>query len=85
MKRFHAAVIAACLAFAPMAFAAAVNVNKADATALEQLDGIGPVKAEAIVKYRKANGPFSQLADLTKVDGIGETTVESLRDDITLE
>ncbi len=49
-----------------------VNLNKASAAAIQQnLIGIGPIKAEAIVSYRKKNGKFSSIDDLQSVKGIG--------------
>ena len=55
-----------------------VNINSDDAaTIAEVLDGIGMKKAEAIVAYRKANGPFEDAAELIKVRGIGERTVSA--------
>ena len=56
--------------------AASVNINTADSTSLASLSGIGQSKAEAIVKYREANGPFASAQDLTNVKGIGVRTVE---------
>lgn len=55
---------------------AAININTADAATLASLNGIGQSKAEAIVAYREANGPFSVTADLANVKGIGERTIE---------
>ncbi|MDD3609274.1 MAG: helix-hairpin-helix domain-containing protein [Halothiobacillaceae bacterium] len=70
---------------APMlAWAAPVDVNTADAVALEQVKGIGPKKAEAIVKYRQEHGPFQSLDDLVKVPGIGDKSLEGLRDQLTV-
>ena len=43
-----------------------ININKADATALETLPGIGPAKAKAIIDYREENGPFKQITDLQR-------------------
>ena len=64
------------------AFAAEkVDINTADAAQLEQaLVGVGPSKAEAIVEYRKANGPFKSPDELALVTGIGLKTVERNRD-----
>ncbi|GDX79449.1 hypothetical protein LBMAG42_12600 [Deltaproteobacteria bacterium] len=59
---------------------AAVDVNTADATALETLPGIGPSKAEAILAYRAEHGPFTTLADLDAVSGIGPSTLENIKD-----
>jgi len=57
-----------------------VDINTATADQLaEDLPGIGPVRAEAIVRWREANGPFRRLEDLEKVRGIGEKTVEAIR------
>lgn len=66
--------------------AGAVNINTADAqTIASSLTGIGQAKAEAIVEYREANGPFRSVEDLLQVKGIGEKTLESNRDRIRLE
>jgi competence protein ComEA len=62
-----------------------INVNTASADALaEILTGIGPKKAEAIVAYREANGPFKSVDDLLQVKGIGPATLEKNRDRISL-
>jgi competence protein ComEA len=67
-------------------WAGPVNVNSADAATLaRELDGIGQVKAEAIVEYRQKNGPFRSPEDLLKVDGIGERVLEQNRGNIRLE
>ena len=63
---------------------AAVNINTATKEELDALPGIGPVKAQAIVDYRKANGPFKSLDDLKKVKGIGDVTYDKLKPDISL-
>ncbi|MBG6083345.1 helix-hairpin-helix domain-containing protein [Zhihengliuella flava] len=60
-----------------------VNVNLADAGALEELPGIGPALAERIVEFRERNGPFGALADLDAVSGIGPVLVEELADAVT--
>lgn len=60
-----------------------IDINTADATTLQKLDGIGPAKAKAIIQYRKANGPFKSPADLKKVSGIGEKTFKANKDRIT--
>lgn len=53
-----------------------ININTADSTSLATLSGIGQSKAEAIIEYRKTNGPFASTEDLTNVKGIGAQTVE---------
>lgn len=61
-----------------------LNINQADLTQLQQLSGIGEKKAQAIIDYRNENGSFKTIEDLAKVTGIGEKTVEKLRDSITI-
>lgn len=79
LKGMSAALLAAML-FAPVVLAGPVNVNTADAkTIAKELDGIGLAKAEAIVDYRKANGPFKGADDLARVKGVGKKTVERNR------
>src|SRR6187399_2371540 len=78
-----ALLFAALLAYASMALAA-VNINSATKEQLETLNGIGPVKAQAIIDYRKKNGSFKSLEDVKKVDGIGDAIFEKIRPDIAL-
>ncbi|MEW6299236.1 MAG: ComEA family DNA-binding protein [Thermodesulfobacteriota bacterium] len=61
-----------------------VNINTADKAALEALPGIGPAKADAIIEYRQKTGEFKTVSDLEKVPGIGEKTVEQLKDKVTV-
>ncbi len=63
---------------------ASVDINNADAKSLTELNGVGPKKSEAIVKYRDANGCFLSIDSLKKVKGIGPKTVAKNRDDIIL-
>jgi len=62
-----------------------VNINKASKEELTQLDGIGTVKAEAIVAYRKKNGKFKKAEDLMNVEGIGEATFKKNKNRIILK
>ncbi|MFW5653171.1 MAG: ComEA family DNA-binding protein [Planctomycetota bacterium] len=55
-----------------------VDINKDPAAVLEVLPGIGPTLAQRIADDRASNGPFSSLADLQRVHGIGPKTIESL-------
>ncbi len=62
-----------------------LNVNKANASAIAQsLNGIGPVKAQAIVDYRTEHGAFESINDLTKVPGIGASIVERNKDKLSI-
>ncbi len=63
--------------------AARIDINTAAAQELETLPGIGPKRAADIIAYREEHGPFRIPEDLTKVPGIGESTMESLIDFIT--
>lgn len=62
---------------------AKVNINTADAAALETLPGVGPVTAERIIEYRQAHGPFAAVEEIQDVSGIGPATFERLKDHIT--
>jgi competence protein ComEA len=61
-----------------------VNINSASAAELEALPGVGEVIAGLIVDYRTANGPFGSVDDLLDVSGIGEVTLENIRDLVTV-
>jgi competence protein ComEA len=63
---------------------ALVNVNTATAAELEALPGIGEVLAQAIVDHRTENGPFTSVDQLLDVSGIGDATLEDLRDLVTV-
>ena len=57
-----------------------VNINQASAEELaDSLAGIGASKAEAIVAYREANGPFQSVEDITAVKGVGPALLEKNR------
>jgi len=57
-----------------------VSINRASASELEALPGVGPVLAERIVLHREENGPFETVEDLLDVTGIGEAKLSSIRD-----
>jgi competence protein ComEA len=69
-----------------MVFAGPVNINSADAkTMSKELVGVGPAKAEAIVKYRSEKGPFKNAEELKKVEGIGDATFERNKTNIKVK
>jgi competence protein ComEA len=93
MRKFNAtalktvfATLALSLALAGSALAGEkVNINSADAATLDRvLLNVGPSKAQAIVAYRKQNGPFRSAEQLAQVQGIGLKTVEKNRDAILI-
>ncbi|WP_338214737.1 helix-hairpin-helix domain-containing protein [Companilactobacillus muriivasis] len=61
-----------------------VNINTATVDDFKNVSGIGPKKAEKIIAFREKNGEFKQLHDLTKVSGIGEKSLDSLKDQLTV-
>ena len=63
---------------------ALVNVNTASESELESLSGVGPVLANAIIQYRTQHGPFHSVDDLLDVSGIGPSTLEELRPQVTV-
>jgi len=63
-----------------------VNINTADAQSLATgLKGVGLSRAQDIIEYREAYGPFATVEELTSVKGIGNSTLEKNRQVITLE
>ena len=65
--------------------AAKININKASAEELTQLQGVGPKYAAKIVEYREQNGPFASPEDLMKIPGIGPATFEKNKELIVVE
>jgi len=65
---------------APGASGGKINLNTADAAALESLPRVGPSLAARILAWREANGRFTSIEDLMSVSGIGDKTFEGLRD-----
>lgn len=61
-----------------------VNINSATEAELMTLSGIGESKAKAIIAYRKENGNFQNISDITKVSGISDKIYEKLKDYITV-
>jgi competence protein ComEA len=62
-----------------------VDPNSADSQLLQQLPGIGPSKARAIIDDRRAHGPFISVDELQRVPGVGPATVERLRPFLALD
>ena len=64
---------------------ARININTADANALDGLPGVGPSRAAAILAHRKKNGPFKTCEALIDIYGIGPKTVANIRPLCTTE
>ncbi|MGZ4482912.1 MAG: helix-hairpin-helix domain-containing protein, partial [Nocardioidaceae bacterium] len=61
-----------------------VNINTADEAALETLPQVGPVTAQAILKWRAENGSFTAVDELLEVSGIGDATLAEIAPFVTL-
>ena len=61
-----------------------VNINTADAAALQTIPGIGPSKADRIIEYRESEGKFNEIDDIKNISGIGNKTFESIKEYITV-
>ena len=76
----------AALLASSIALAAPVNINTATAAEIaEALNGIGMVKAEALITYRTENGVFTSPEQIIEVRGIGPATYEKNKDDILVK
>ncbi|RDW19254.1 competence protein ComEA [Oceanobacillus arenosus] len=59
-----------------------IRINYATQEEIESLNGIGPSKAAAIIAYRDEHGFFQTVEDLLEVSGIGEKTLENMKDNL---
>jgi competence protein ComEA len=86
MKAISTLAAIATLTFSSFSFASPVNINSADAEQIaEALNGIGIVKAQAIVDYRNNNGQFSSADQVVMIRGIGDKTYQKIKVDILLK
>ena len=61
-----------------------IDLNRAEPWLLEALPEIGPATAAAIVNYRNRNGYFHMIQDLLLVPGIGDATLQRIKDYVTV-
>jgi competence protein ComEA len=61
-----------------------IDINTADVWLLAALPGIGEVRAQGIVDYRRQHGPFRDIREVLKVEGLGDATFELIKDLITV-
>ena len=71
------------LFFVSLAFGS-VNLNSANSAQLQTLNGIGPAKAQEILKYRKIHGGFKTVDELVNVKGIGPKTLIRLKPHVSV-
>ena len=71
------------LFFVSLAFGS-VNLNSANSAQLQTLNGIGPAKAQEILKYRKIHGGFKTVDELVNVKVIGPKTMIKLKPQISI-
>ena len=70
-------LLTGCAASAGNGSSTTVDINRASAETLARvMSGVGPKKAEAIVRYREQHGPFRNVYELVRVKGIGKKTVK---------
>lgn len=76
-KALSSVLLAAALSLSYFANAEPVDLNQADAETLaDNIVGVGPVLAEAIVAYRLENGPFVSTEQLLEIPGLGRKLLE---------
>lgn len=61
-----------------------VDINTADAAALQSLNGIGETRAQAIISYRETCGAFQSIEDIKRVDGIKDGVFDKIKDEISV-
>ena len=61
-----------------------IDLNRADVIGLQELPGVGPATAEAIVAHRDENGPFRTVDDLLDVPGIGPAKLAAMADAVVV-
>jgi len=61
-----------------------ININSATAEQLQNLPGVGPVTAKAIVEYRTKVGKFNRIEEIINVKGIGEKKFQRIKDRLVL-
>ncbi|HEX5623775.1 MAG TPA: helix-hairpin-helix domain-containing protein [Sulfuricurvum sp.] len=76
-------IIAFILLLATLLFSA-VNINRANTAQLQTLNGIGPTKAQEILKYRKLHGGFRTVDELVNVKGIGPKTLAKMKSQVSI-
>jgi len=63
---------------------APIDLNSATPEQLQQVPGIGPSTAKAIVNFRQKSGPFQRVEDLLAIKGISKSRLEKMRPYLTV-
>jgi competence protein ComEA len=61
-----------------------INLNTATLEQLQELPGIGPTTAKAIIHFREKSGPLKRVEDLLAIHGISKARLEKLRPYVTV-
>lgn len=61
-----------------------LELNTATAEELQQLPGVGPGMAKAIVDFRQKSGPFRRVEELLAIRGITRQRLEKIRPYVTI-
>ncbi len=61
-----------------------VDLNRAEAWLLQALPGIGETRAKSIIEYRQQQGPFRNINELLKIEGVGTAIFEKIKHLITV-
>ncbi|KIL46063.1 helix-hairpin-helix domain-containing protein [Jeotgalibacillus campisalis] len=62
-----------------------ININTADASVLENIPGVGPAKAQAIMVYRETEGDFKTIEEIKNISGIGDKTFDKMKESIDVK
>ena len=62
-----------------------LNLNTADFKELESLDGIGPVSATKIIRYRQKHGSFKNIEELSGIEGFKGKLLEKIKSRVKVE
>ncbi|WP_139904045.1 helix-hairpin-helix domain-containing protein [Clostridium thermarum] len=62
-----------------------ININTADKDDLQKIPGVGPVTAQKILDYREKHGYFNSVEEMKNIDGIGDKTLDKMREKITVD
>jgi competence protein ComEA len=61
-----------------------VNINTANESRLQNINGVGEATAEKIIKYREENGGFNSIEEIMNIEGIGLKTFETMKEYICI-